>query len=168
MEEEIENNDSPNVENPEADATDAPEKNELEEKNRQLFERAKKAETEARELKSKLKELSDEKPKEPPQSSEPDYAKLAYLKAHQVDHPDDQKVVMDEATRLKLPLTDVLQMEHIKAKLKTSNDMRVAQDGMPSGTSRRGGPQKGDDGSRVPELSIGSGDCTRRRAARRC
>jgi hypothetical protein len=89
------------------------------------------------------------KPQETPneenrQTNEPDYAKLAYLKVNQIEHPDDQKLVMEEAQRLKLPLTDVLQMEHIKTRLASNNDTRVSQDGMPKGSGRKGGPNKGD------------------------
>lgn len=76
-------------------------------------------------------------------SNEPDYAKLAYLETKGVVHPDDQKIVTDEANRLKLPLTDVLQMEHIKNRLTQNNDARVTQDGMPKGSGRKGGEGKG-------------------------
>lgn len=96
-----------------------------------------------RELKDAKKALEDAKkatetPPENQQSNEPDYARLAFLQSVQVTHPDDQKVVLDEATRLKLPLTDVLQMEHIKATLSKANDTRVAQAGMPEGSGRKG------------------------------
>lgn len=99
----------------------------------------------ARQLEQTRKKLG--KDVEPPKketstSNEPDYAKLAYLKTNNVEHPDDQKLVMDEANRLKLPLTDVLQMEHIKSRLATNNDARVAQDGMPKGSGRKGGVGK--------------------------
>ena len=77
-------------------------------------------------------------------SNEPDYAKLGYLEAKGIQHPDDQKIVMDEANRLKLPLTDVLQMDHIKNRLASNNDARVSQDGMPKGKGRKGGASKGD------------------------
>lgn len=97
----------------------------------------------ARQLEQTRKKLGkDVEEKAPQTSNEPDYAKLAYLKTNNVEHPDDQKIVMDEANRLKLPLTDVLQMEHIKAKLAQNNDARVAQDGMPKGSGRKGGPSK--------------------------
>lgn len=76
------------------------------------------------------------------QSNEPDYAKLAFLNSQKVEHPDDQKIVLAEAERLKLPLTDVLQMGHIKSQLETNGASRVAQDGMPSGTGRKGGASK--------------------------
>ncbi len=148
-----ENTDSENGDNQEETSTeeqtqDAPEKNELEEKNRQLFERAKKAELESKELKAKMKELSSEetsKAKEPePQSDEPDYAKISFLEQRDVVHPDDQKIVKDEAERLKLPLTDVLQMEHIKTKLQESKDGREAKEGMPKGKGRTGQTSRDD------------------------
>lgn len=78
------------------------------------------------------------------QSNEPDYAKLAYLKSNQVEHPDDQKVVMDEAARLKLPLTDVLNMEHIKTRLTAQANERKSKEAMPDGTGRQGNLNKGD------------------------
>lgn len=104
-----------------------------------------------RELKDARKALEEAKraldpgtPKEPQQPSEPDYAKLGFLNSVQVSHPDDQKLVLDEATRLKLPLSDVLQMEHIKGKLEASKNQREAQEGMPNGSGRKGGANKGD------------------------
>lgn len=81
-------------------------------------------------------------PEQPPQLDEPDYAKLAFLEGKGVKHPDDQKIVQDEATRLKLPLTDVLEMKHIQAKLKDSKDQREAEDGMPSGDGKPSGSNK--------------------------
>ena len=115
----------------------------LKETNRQLFERAKKAETSEKELKEKLKGLSDvpkeeAKPAES-QSSEPNYGRLAFLQSKGIDNPDDIKVVEEESIRLKLPLTDVLGMEHIQGKLKTAKEAREAQAGMPKGTDRTGG-----------------------------
>jgi len=110
--------------------------------------RAEKAEKEAKDLKAKLAELSKdgepETPKKQGKSDEPDYAKLAYLKAEGVTHPDDQKIVQDEASRLKLPLTDVLQMEHIKTKLKDTQDQREAQSGAPKGKGKSGGATQQD------------------------
>src|SRR3990167_5510617 len=101
--------------------------------NRQLFERTKKAETEAKELRefrAKVEaERKAEKEKMPEQSNEPDYGKLAFLHGRGINHDDDIKVVNDEAARLKLPLSEVLAMEHIKAKLQTSKETREAQEG---------------------------------------
>lgn len=114
--------------------------------NRQLFERAKKAETEAkglRDFKAKAeKEAKDKAEKNPPapeQSNEPDYGKLAYLHARGVNNEDDIKVVQDEAKRLKLPLSEVLEMQHIKTKLQTSKEVREAQAGIPAGGGRGSG-----------------------------
>lgn len=136
MEKENENLDSPNEEitkeQSESDAT--PEKvKELSDKNRQLFERAKKAETELKELKSKPVE---EKPESP---TEPDYGRLAYLKAQNIDHPDDVNIVETEAKRLKMSLSDVLQMDHIKAKLNSQRTEREAKSGLPTTKGRTGG-----------------------------
>ena len=100
----------------------------------------KKAQKEIEELKNP-KETSDSKESE---SNEPDYARLAFLNSQKVDHPDDQKVVLEEASRLNLPLTDVLQMAHIKAKIEKQQNERTSQDGMPKGSGRKGGPNKGD------------------------
>lgn len=129
-----EENDETQEGEPDLDALQK-EKEELSDKNRKLFERAKKAETEAKELRDKLK--VGEKPEIPEsQSNEPDYARLAFLETKGVNHPDDQKVVQDEAMRLKLPLTDVLGMEHIQAKLKDAKDQREALEGAPKGKGR--------------------------------
>jgi len=94
-----------------------------------------------RELKKEVKKVETE---ETPQQDitnkpdEPDYAKLAFLNSQKVTHPDDQKIIMDEAQRLKLPLTDVLGMEHMKTKLKESLDEREAKSGTPKGKGSRG------------------------------
>lgn len=91
---------------------------------------------------TKEEEVSDQQQsqsKNIPQSNEPDYGRLAYLNSSGITHPDDQKVAVDEANRLKLPLTDVLQMEHIKSRLQTNRDTREAQ----AGISVKGGKRTG-------------------------
>ena len=80
----------------------------------------------------------------PQESNEPDYARLAYLASQKVDHPDDQKLVMEEAGRLKMPLTDVLNMDHIKSRLTANSNQRTAENGSPTGSGRKGGAGKGD------------------------
>lgn len=113
---------------------------ELSDKNKQLFERAKKAETAEKELREKLKGLTEQQPKQlESQPTEPDYGKDAYLGYKGVTHSDDKKIVFDEAERLKLPLHEVLEMPHIKAKLETQKQAREAQDALPRGTKRAGG-----------------------------
>jgi len=94
-------------------------------------------ETELNTLKQKPPEKIDlNKP------NEPEYGKLAFLKSEGVSHPDDQKLVKDEAERLKLPLTDVLQMQHIKTQLQANREQREAEEGLPSGQGRSGGKGK--------------------------
>ena len=104
--------------------------------------RAEKAERELKALKGKTMETETPKKEEEQKSNEPDYAKLAFLETKGVLHPDDQKMVQEEANRLKLPLTDILGMEHIKSKLKTAKTQREAEDGMPSGTGKPSGAAK--------------------------
>lgn len=111
----------------------------IKETNKQLFERAKKSESEAKELREKAKSVASPEDEKQSPTNEPDYARLAYLTSQKVEHPDDQKIVMDEAARLRLPLTDVLQMEHVKNKLNAVRDERNAKLGLPTGTKRMGG-----------------------------
>ena len=107
-------------------------------------EKADKLESEVGSLKRDLKKVKkalepEETPEGSRQSNEPDYSKIAFLNSIDVRHPDDQKVVIDEANRLKLPLTDVANMEHIKAKLSENLSKRDTQDGMPGKSGRTGG-----------------------------
>jgi len=96
--------------------------------------RAEKAERELKEFKSKQEKPTPKN--DEPQSNEPDYAKLAFLETKGLTHPDDQKIVQDEAKRLNLPLTEILGMEHIKSKLSSAKSQREAEDGMPSGSGK--------------------------------
>lgn len=83
-----------------------------------------------------------------PQSNESDYGRLAtraYLKAEGITHPDDQKVVMDEAKRLKLNVDDVAGMEHIKSRIQANQDQRSAETGISvKGGKRTGGATQHD------------------------
>jgi hypothetical protein len=108
----------------------------------ELEQKAIKQREKTKELKAKLAEYEAQKPKQ--ESSEPDYAKLAFLKGEGITHPDDQKWVQDEARRLKLPLTDILSMAHAKNHLETSKDQRDAMAGMPKGRGRGGGTTQHD------------------------
>jgi len=110
------------------------------------------------ELKRENKELKEQKSSDKPKgesteetppinkktSDEPDYAKLAFLETKGIKHPDDQQIVQDEAERLKLPLTDVLGMAHIKSQLETNQAERKAQSGMPAGTGKGKSVTQGD------------------------
>lgn len=110
--------------------------------------RAEKAEKELKKLKQQMESNPPKKQEEPEtsenkgQSNEPDYAKLAYLEGKGISHPDDQKIVQDEANRLKLPLTDILAMEHIQTKLKTIRTQREAEAGMPESAGKPSGSNK--------------------------
>ena len=91
---------------------------------------------------SKKDKTSNDQGNPPPKKGESDgidYGRLAFLNSVQITHPDDQKIVMDEANRLKLPLTDVFQMEHIKSRLTSNKEEREVKAGMPRGTDRAGG-----------------------------
>ena len=91
---------------------------------------------------SKKDKTSNDQGNPPPKKGESDgidYGRLAFLNSVQITHPDDQKIVMDEANRLKLPLTDVFQMEHIKSRLTSNKEEREAKAGMPRGKDRTGG-----------------------------
>ena len=96
------------------------------------------------------KELTDFKTKEvkteskTTESNEPNYGRLAYLASKGITHPDDIKVIEDYEKRSKEPLTEVIDMEHIKTRLKVNQDARTAQGGMPAGSQRAGGTTQHD------------------------
>jgi len=78
-------------------------------------------------------------PKKEAKPNEPEYAKLAWLDGKDVTNAEDQKMVMEEAERLKLPLTDVITMDYMKSKLKDSKDQRESESGSPKGKGKSGG-----------------------------
>src|SRR3990167_10271849 len=81
----------------------------LEEKNRQLFERAKKAETEVKELKEfKAKVEAEKAQAKPEKSNDLDYGKMAYLKSNGIDQADDVDFIENEAKATGKPLTELL------------------------------------------------------------
>ena len=90
------------------------------------------------------KKAKDNKSPENKQPDATDYGKLAYLRSKGVKHPDDVKVVTEEAERLKLPIEEILGMTHIKGKLKDAKDQREAELGMPES---KGGKSVGNKGS---------------------
>ena len=101
---------------------------------------AKRNETKLAKLQAKPAEAEQkQETKTEVKSNEPDYAKLAFLEQRGLTNPDDQKMVQDEAERLKMPLTDILGMDHIKSKLKSAKDQRDAESGMPKGKGRGSG-----------------------------
>ena len=102
--------------------------------------RAEKAEKELKALKAKSDSETSKKEEQPDNT---DYGKLAFLNSKGVEHPDDQKIVMDEAKRLNLPIEKVLSEKYIQAQLKDTKDQREAENGMPEGGSGKSGGNKG-------------------------
>jgi len=98
--------------------------------------RAEKAEKELKDLKANSETKAPKKEAKP---NEPEYAKLAWLDGKDVTNAEDQKMVMEEAERLKLPLTDVITMDYMKSKLKDSKDQRESESGSPKGKGKSGG-----------------------------
>lgn len=122
-------------------------------KNKQLFERAKKAEgfeknDEGHWVKAQKPEEKKPETLLKPEPNEPDYAtKLAvkaFLKSEGISHPDDQKWVQDEAARLKMNPDEILMMEHVKSHLETNKTQREAIAGNPKGEGRAGGKSQDD------------------------
>lgn len=102
-----------------------------------------------KELKAKLAE-AEAKPKESSEkekTNEPDYAskidKLT-LKGEGITEADDQKLVLDEAKRLQLPVEEILTMEYMKSKLKIAKDTREANAGMPKGRGKASSSNQND------------------------
>lgn len=117
-------------------------------KNRQLYSRAKKAEgfeydKEKKEWK-KAEKPSKKEPDSNKNNTEPDYAKLALLNSLEIKHPDDQKKILEESERLKMPLTDVLEMEHMKSALKDAKSQREATENAPDGKGSHNGKTAND------------------------
>jgi hypothetical protein len=147
MENEIETLDSPNEAEPETESEGEGKEEEPQysDRERKLFARTKKSEGEIKVLKDQLKKYEQKPESDKSQSNEPDYAKIAFLEQRGISHPDDQKIVQDEAARLKLPLTDILAMAHIKSKLETLKDQRESMDGQKGlGRGKGSGNTKGD------------------------
>jgi hypothetical protein len=140
-------NDAGEVETPEEETTTEDsheEREELTEREKQFLARAKKAESKLKEIKSSKGEDKPELKQPNKNQDEPDYARLAFLEQRKISHPDDQKMVVDEAARLKLPLTDILGMDYIKSRLKNAQDQRESQEAIPRGKGRSSGNTKND------------------------
>lgn len=127
------------TDNEETTATPNDDVAKLRETNKQLFERAKKAEAKARELDEKLKSNSESQ-----QPIDIDRLDRLELKASKIEHPDDQKFIIDTAKRLKIDVTEVINDEFIQGKLKANREAREAREGLPSGTRRGNGVGRND------------------------
>lgn len=139
MPNQIENLDSPNETVDQETVNDLETSNEaeLKEKNRQLFERAKKAELELKELRGKSK---DEKPAEakPSESKGFDYGEL-YLEVKGVTHPEDQSWLLDMAKQQNISVKDVYGKDWVQKDLKERSAMRSADNAVPTGSKRSQG-----------------------------
>ena len=109
---------------------------ELSDKNRQLFERAKKAETEAKELKE-FKAKAEATPKS--QSNDLDYGKMAYLAAKEINEAEDVEFIENEAKATGKSLIELLEYKYIQEKLQMNRETREAKAGLPPGSNRAGG-----------------------------
>src|SRR3972149_927376 len=107
---------------------------ETEEKNKQLFERAKKAEGEAKELRGK----SEAKPEK---SEKFDYGQLAYLKTSGIQ-ADEYEFVEEEMERSKMPLHELVENEYFQQKLKSQRESMGVLNATP--TSKRPKTQAAD------------------------
>jgi len=149
MENETENTDSPNSDTPEApEATDAPEKDKLEETNKQLFERAKKAETENKDLKTKLKGLSEDSKEKPEEKleSKPDTALLEKfdkmtLRSEKITDADEVELANDFKKRTGMEMEEVITDDIFVAKLEKLRDNKantLATEGIKDGGGGKG------------------------------
>jgi len=126
----------------------------LEENNKQLYTRTKKAE--GFEYNEEKKEwIKKEKPeaktelevKKPNETNEPDYGKLAvntFLKSEGVDTKEDQDFVIAEAKRLQKDITEIVGMKYIKETLKDKKDQREAESAAPENKERGTGTTSND------------------------
>lgn len=111
----------------------------LEEKNRQLFARAKKAEgfdqdADGNWIKTIIKEKTESKKFE--KSSSLDYGQLAYLKANNIESDEDISFVEEESEKSGLELKDLLKNEYFQAKLAKRQKEIEVKEATPIGTRR--------------------------------
>lgn len=90
-----------------------------------------------------LKKTSLETSKEP-QSTEPEYAKMAYLNSKGVLEDEDQNFVLAESKRLNRSLGEILSERYVKDHIQANKDARDAKQAMPKGGKRSGGATQHD------------------------
>lgn len=122
----------------------------LREKNRQLFARAKKAETELKEFRGKTKpapapgegEKALGAPRERSEAS-PDYAEKfdrLTVRAEGIKDPEQIDFVLGASKRLGITVEEALRDELIQEKLKRLQDNKASEDALPSGSRRSTSP----------------------------
>lgn len=146
MEKEIENLDSTNEElnDINVDETDdiaalRESYTKLTEKNRQLFERAKKAELDLKDLKGKKspeESKKEEKPKVPQKPSELDYSHLAFLSAKGIEEEDELDLVTEVMSETGKELREVVKTNYFQSRLKELRGIKTARAALPKSSTR--------------------------------
>lgn len=117
------------------------------ESNKQLFERAKKAEGGLKELKEKLKTFEDkpepQKVAPPAKTGELDETSLDYLDVKGISEAEDIKVIEDIVKKTGMTVRQALKDDYVQAKLTANKDKREVKNATPSRTNR-GGNQEAD------------------------
>src|SRR3990167_5978034 len=137
MANETETLDSPNEETGEVESESNDDATVLKEKNRQLFERAKKAEGELKEMKAKRPEAPKEPESQPKESSELDYGQKAFLKASGLSGADEIQLAKDFAKRTGEPLDMVVEDDIFKARLEKLRTTKANTEAAEIPTGRR-------------------------------
>lgn len=128
-------------------------RSELEAKNRQLFERAKKAEGFEKDEDGNwikyIEKISKEKPKaekKPEKSGDIDYGLLAFYNSKtdslKIEHEDDVSFLKKSLDEFGKPLTELLQNKYFLGELKDRQEMRAVKEATPSSTGRTGVTKK--------------------------
>lgn len=130
--------------------TDGDDVDALKEKNRQLFERAKKAETENKELKAQSKKPAsesepDDKPAGAPRGDQPadkgsDYAEEKYdrllVRTEGITDSDQIDFVIGAAKRMGVSVEDALKDDFVRGKLESLKKEKESDDAIPKGSKR--------------------------------
>lgn len=120
---------------------------ETEEANRQLFERAKKAEgfvkVDGKWVKGAKPETKTETKVEPKATGELDETALDYLDLKGVTEQEDIDIIESVIKRTGQTVRQALKDDYVVAKLKANQDKRAVQQAMPSGTKRGGDQSQG-------------------------
>lgn len=121
----------------------------LKERNRQLFARAKKAESEFKEYKTKypVKDETANKPpdaKPPKQQDDLDYGQMAYLRSSGIQGSDEVALVKEIISNTGKSLLDVIDSKYFQAELKELRDNKAAKNAMPDSTKRGSNNNQGD------------------------
>lgn len=145
MTDQIENLDSSNEE-PVEESTDALKERlqKVEETNRQLFARAKKAEGFEQDAEGNWVKYEKKAPLELPKqkSGKIDYGELAYLETKGITEEDDIEYIRKESEDTGKPLNVVLGFKYVQEHLKDVKEGRISREAMPAGSKRSSGAMR--------------------------